>query len=173
METLSVLLVFTLVYLSSVFSLGPAPAGTWTDPSSQNELTEADFYPCFRDIKCGHLGKESQERLDNCYNNFDEEDRETGIQWINDATKGAATGNELMDVVAQWCNLEEYARQSTLSEISSKAIDHIGINCNGGSNKTCQHWTGLVDCGSEVVEEIFHNQLCGAAVDTQKKIKKW
>ncbi|XP_054719159.1 uncharacterized protein LOC129228505 [Uloborus diversus] len=128
MDTLSLILVFTLVYLDSVFSLGPVPAGTGTGPSSENEPTEADLYPCFRDIKCGHLGKEAQERLEKCYYIFDEEDHETVTQWVNEATKGATTGNDLMDVAAQWCKLEEYARQSTLSEISIKGIDHVGVS---------------------------------------------
>ncbi|XP_054718722.1 uncharacterized protein LOC129228105 [Uloborus diversus] len=173
METLSLLLVFTVVYLDSVFSLGPVPAGTLRDPSSQNEATDADLYPCFRDIKCGHLGKEAQEKLEKCYDIFDEEDRKFGVQWIHDATKGATTGSDLMDVVEQWCKLEEYARQSTISEISGKGIDHLGINCNGGSKETCERWSNFADCGHEVGEEYFYNQLCGAAVDAQKKIKKW
>ncbi|XP_054718842.1 uncharacterized protein LOC129228200 [Uloborus diversus] len=161
METLSVLLVFTLVYLKGVFSLG------------QNEPTESDVYPCFREIKCGHLGEEAQEKLDICFNILDEGDRENGAQWINEATKGATTGNDLLDVLAQWCKLEENAKQSSVSKIGGKCIDHIGINCNGGSNETCKQWSKFSDCGFEVGEEYFYKKLCGSAVDALKKIKKW
>ncbi|XP_054718414.1 uncharacterized protein LOC129227827 isoform X1 [Uloborus diversus] len=173
MITLSVLLVFTLVYLDSVFSLGPVPAGTSTGPSSENEPTDADLYPCFRDLKCGHLGKEAQEKLENCYYILDEGDRETGAQWINAATKGATTGNDIMDVLFQWCKLDEHAKQSSLSDIGGKCIDHLGINCNGGSNETCLTWSKFIDCGYEVGEEYFYKKLCGYTVDALKKIKKW
>ncbi|XP_054721096.1 uncharacterized protein LOC129230701 [Uloborus diversus] len=161
------LLLFTLVYFKIVVSLAPNGLSPSTPPPESNE---ADIYPCWRDITCV-LGDEAEEEINPCYDLLTDKEMELALKWMEEGSKGFIKEKELDRALDKYCDLVEDDKQAVHTYLANKLMDRLAVVCNSNDQEICDQWRGMTNCICDVIDGYSDEQICGQAVDAQRKVQ--